>query len=389
LDVRSASAKRYLEIPKYTEFLAVSGLSYFTLEPAFLSMAEPYATVAAAQGIPRSVEYVSTGDPDQRYVIPSEYTAEGSITVQVAGATWSYVDNSFATSGPYDQNYILRVDSTNRLYVLFGDDLAGAIPPKGASILIQWADTVGITGNLALENQISTFKETAPVGVTIQYSSIFSGGAGPESIEEAKLMAPMLLQSLWRGVHKNDFVALTETLPGIRQAAILDINDFPLYSFKISYYEVWVVIIPEAGEYPSEQMKKDVYNFLQERKYVTADIRILDPEYVPIDLEGVIYKYKDPSSHNIMSAVTAALEDFFKIARSPIASRKLYGYVDGRVLGEDVKLSRLYDLLQSIPGVDYVNLTTPSDNIPINYKQIAVLGDIRLRVDESPEQFSN
>jgi hypothetical protein len=387
LDVHSKIAQRYIEIPKYTEFLAVSGLSYFLLEPAFLNSAEPYATVAAAQGIPRSVNYIGTGDADQKYVIPSEITAEGSITVLVNEVPWTYVDDSFATSGPYDERYILRLDSSNRLHVLFGDNLAGKVPPQGTDIVIMWADTAGPIGNLALENQISLFKDVAPSGVSIHYSSTFSGGAEAETIEEAKRMAVMLLRSLWRGVHKDDFIALAESFPGIRQASVLDINDFPLYSFQISYYEVWIVVIPEAGEYPSEQLKQEVYDFLQERKYVTADIRVLDPEYIPIDLEGVIYKYKDYSSHNIMASVTNALEDFFKIARSPVASRKLTGTVDGRVLGEDVNISRLYDLLQSVPGVNYVDLTTPSGNFRINYKQIAVLGDVRLRVSDSPEEF--
>jgi hypothetical protein len=264
------------------------------------------------------------------------------------------------------------------MYVVFGDDVSGKIPIIDSTIEITWADTKGPLGNIE-ENLIIRFDK--PIDeLAILYSSNFSGGAVPETIEEAKKLGPMLLRSLWRGVTKDDVVALAEDYPGVKQASVLDINDFPLYSFKVSYHETWVVVIPENDSLMSETMRSSIQTYLEERKYVTNNIQVIDAEYVSVDIDVTVYKKKEFDQQVIESGVVDSINDLFTIAQSPIASYRMLGYVDGLVLGEDFRFSNLVYAIQSVPGVAYIELSTPTADTSMNYQQIPVLGELRVNV---------
>lgn len=374
----NAAQSGYIYIPKYSELISIAGLSYYCNQSAYLTNDSPVTTLSVAQGIPNRITYTSNGLADQQYIIPSKFVAEGSVSVTIKSSEWEYVDDSFAKSGPFSEHYILFLDSNNSMYVIFGDGVIGTIPPEESVITIEWADTLGPAGNVRA-NQIKDFKERIE-NVVIMNSSEFSGGSQPETIEEAKKLAPMLLRATWKGVNRDDFIALTEKFPGVRQASVLDINDFPLYSFAVSYHEVIIVAIPQEGEYLSEQYKLELLQYLEERKYVTANISLQDPDYVSVDIEAAIYKYKNYDERVILANIQQALEDFFVIATSPVATYRLTGKVDGVVLGGDIRYSVLVSLIQSIEGVAYVNLVTPSGDVSMNNKQIPVLGELKLSI---------
>jgi hypothetical protein len=372
----------HVSIPKYTKLKSSSDLVYYVTNTVFLTSNNPIVTLDAAQGVPNKITYRSNGMPDQQYIIPSKFMAEGSITVSVNDLEWLYVDDGFAKSGPYSEHYVLRSDSAETNYIVFGDDVIGKIPPDASLISLEWADTLGPAGNVRA-NQIKGFDNDSEFSnISIVTSTNFSGGAQPESIEEAKKLAPMSLRALWKGVTRDDFITLTEHFPGVRQASVLDINDFPIYSFKLSYYEVVVVVIPQEGEFLSDQFKLEVQQYLDERKYVTCDIRVENPEYVRIDIEAAIYKYRDYDERAVIANVESVLADFFTIAESPVATYRMTGRVDGMVLGGDLRFSVLVAAIQSVPGVSYVDLVTPTSDVPINFKQIAVIGELKLSVSD-------
>lgn len=372
----------YVFIPKYTLLTSKAGLPYYCTDGSYLTNIIPTISISVAQGLPNVITYTSNGLSDQKYLIPSTFVAEGSITVTLEDVEWECIDDHFVKSGPYSEHYMLALESNNSMYVLFGDGIVGSIPPEGSVITIEWADTVGPAGNVKA-NQISGFNDqSAFTQLLVISSTIFSGGAQPETIEAAKKLAPMTLRSLWRGVTRDDFVVLTEQFPGVRQASVLDINDYPLYSFSLSYYSVVVVAIPQDGDYLSDQYKLELTQYLEDRKYVTCDIQVSDPEYYLINIEAAIYKYKDYDERSVLANVEKALQDFFKIAQSPVASYRLTGTVDGMVLGGDLRYSVLISTIQSVDGVAYVDLVSPEGDVTINYKQIATLGELKLSISD-------
>jgi hypothetical protein len=379
----------YVAVPKYTKILSSGNIPYYVTEGTYLTNSNPVAVLKVAQGQVSSVIYTSTGVADQSFVVPTNTAAEGSITVYVNDQAWVEVTDDFAKSGPYSPHYVLRIDAQNQFSVVFGDGKnrlgSGMIPTETSTITVWWADTLGPNGN-AGPGQVATFDEAIP-NVYITSSTSFSGGAEPERIEEAKKLAPMLLRSLWRGVSRDDVIALAEDFPGIRQASVLDINDFPLYDFMISYYEVWVVAIPEDGDLLSDEMKQELLSYLEERKYVTCDLKILDPEYKKVDIEAVVYKYTDADERVIMAQIEDALTELFKVAQSPIASFQMNNTIDGLMLGDDLRFSVIVAAIQAITGVSHVTMVTPTGDISMNYKQIATLGELRINIQNVTEQI--
>ena len=375
----------YISIPQYTKLWAETGLPYFTTQEVFLSDGQPFADIPLLQGDVQTVTYQGTGNADQKYLINSDYIGEGTISVTVNNQLWVLVDDYFAKSGPYSTNFILETLPSGLLRIVFGDGISGAIPVSGSTIVITWANTMGPLGNID-ENKIIRFDE--PINnISIYYSSLFSGGASPETIESAKKLAPMNLRALWRGVHREDYATLAEDYPGIKQAAVLDINDFPLYSFKISYHETWIVLIPSNDGLMSESMQQGVLNFLEERKYTTNHIIVIDADYVAVDIDATLYKRKDFDPQIIENNATTNIKSLFKIAKSPLAQYRLYGTVDGLVLGESFRYSKLIYSLQSVPGVAYVEVSTPLEDILMNYQQIPVLGELRLNILDAEESL--
>ena len=368
----------YISIPKYTKFWSRSGLPYFSTTEMFLSEGIPFADVPLLQGLVKTVTYTSTGEASQKFLINSALIGEGSITVSIDSILWECVDNNFILSGVGSQDYTLEILSNGNMYVVFGDGVFGAIPTTNASIIITWADTQGPLGNMD-ENLIVRFDED-PDNVAIQYSSNFSGGSVPETIEEAKKLAPMLLRSVWKADTKDDFAALTEDYPGVQQAGVLDINDFPLYSFRISYHEVWVVVIPSGGGTMSDSMRNAIYNYLEERKYTTCNLQVINAEYVSVDIDVTVYKKSNYDEQVIESAVTDAVTNLFIIATSPIAQYRMYGTVDGLVLGEDLRYSDVVTAINSLPGVSYIQMSSPTSDVMVNSQQIPILGNLTLNI---------
>lgn len=368
----------YVSIPRHTKFWASTGLQYCSFQDIFLSNGNPFADLFLLQCDILSVMYISNGTLNQKYIINSSNIGEQTISVTVNNDLWNLIDNEFVTSGPFSTNYTLATLSNGNMNVIFGDGIFGAVPPKGSSIKITWGDTLGPLGNIE-ENKIVRFDE--PINnVLIYYSSPFTGGASPETIEQAKRLAPMLLRSLWRGVLKDDYAALTENYPGVKQASVLDINDYPLYNFQMSYHETWIVVIPNNDSVMSDGMRDGVASYLEERKYVTNHLVIIDADYVSIDVDVTLYKAQGVDPQPIEKAAIENINTLFTIARSPIAQYRLYGKVDGLVLGEDFRYSKLSATLQSIPNVMYLELSTPQDDVPMNNQQIPVLGELRINI---------
>ena len=371
----------YISIPQYTKLWSAFGLPYYTTTETFLSDGLPFAEIPLRQGDIKVVSYISNGTANQKFLINSNTIAELSIDVRVDGQLWSFVEDNFIKSGPNSTNFLLETISNGNMYIIFGDNNSGKIPFLNSQIEITYADTQGPLGNIE-ENQIIRF-DVPNDYIGIIYSTPFSGGAVPETIEQAKQLGPMLLRSVWKGTTKEDVISLTEDYPGVKQASVLDINDFPLYSFKIGYHETWVVVIPENDGPMSDIMKSSIQSYLEERKYVTNNIQVIDAEYISVDIDVTIYKKKEFDQQVIESNTVDSINELFKIARSPIASYKMQGYVDGLVLGEDFRYSQLVYTIQSIPGVAYIELSTPTSDISMNYQQIPILGELRINVLES------
>ncbi len=163
----------------------------------------------------------------------------------------------------------------NVITVEFGNGFEGK-EPEG-QVDITYILTEGPDGNRG-SGVVTTLADPiydsggSGVVISVTNTSEMAGGAYAESLYHAKKQIPVEIQANDRGVTKIDLKGLVEGMPGIKQCQVLDINDYPLYSYEISYHEIRLAIIPDNEGFPGQALKEAVYNYLQtQKKYVTAD----------------------------------------------------------------------------------------------------------------------
>lgn len=168
---------------------------------------DPIKTVQMREGSTRSESFRSTGEPFQIFELSlpgSTSIAQGSPSVTVAGVLWPEVELL-----TYDQTD--QVEIEYGLFpprVIFGDGIAGNIPPKDAEIRVTYFITNGSLGSIASDT-IGNFTTpivagTTPIGTTLTNDFPSTPGSDPESLDSIKTNAPQVFQAAQRAVTADD-----------------------------------------------------------------------------------------------------------------------------------------------------------------------------------------
>ena len=165
-------------------------------------------SVPTVEGTSQQETFVSNGAPAQafqlRRIPDGKFVASGSVAVRVNGTAWEENFSFRASAQEYEVAY-----NDEPPTVRFGDGVAGAIPPSGATITIRYRVCSGAAGRT--EQGLVTAPVTdLVVGLTTVPLTIASpnrtvGGDDPESIEEAKRNAPLYRRSRDVVVTREDY----------------------------------------------------------------------------------------------------------------------------------------------------------------------------------------
>jgi len=384
-------------ISKYTRCRAIqtSPIYVTTMDDALIPAGQTYVDVEAWQGIPigpLSFDPIMDLPP---YVIAENNVADRSVEVLVDGVVWTEVD-TFIGYGPDHKVYKTTILEDGSTMVEFGDGFEGKIPD--AQVDLFYILTDGPDGNrgsgtvVRIEDQILDSGGNS-ISISVTNTSELSGGASAETLYHAKKHIPAWVQTNGRGITKLDILGLVEGFPGIKQAQLLTIEEYDLFSFEIDYYQIRLAVIPENDGLPGQALKDAVRNFLHtQKKYLTADIEVVDPDYIIVDVSIEVVKFRAWSDPHVIEVVTEAIQEFFKIAESPTFEYRLVGDIDGIVFSQNVEfeqlvtdvvnleeISTLDSLIMTADGVDY-GTGQPLSDVPIGNKQIAFLGDISILV---------
>lgn len=131
-------------------------------------------------------------------------TPRAELAVRVNGELWSEAP-SFHGRGPNDRVYTLRDDDAGNSIVSFGDGRTGARLPSGASnVVARYRTGMGLQGRLAA-GQLSTLLER-PVGIRAVSNPLpTEGGADPETLDNAREVAPVTVRTFGRAIAVSDF----------------------------------------------------------------------------------------------------------------------------------------------------------------------------------------
>jgi len=125
---------------------------------------------------------------------------------------------------------------------------------------------------------------------------------------------------------------------------------------------VSVVILPESSDTPDTPAPEPtsppapqplaptqlLYHYLDSRRLLTTRLHVVEPTYTPISAEIWVAHHADVRPEDLRRNIIRALNDF--LSPLPVASSHTQGWPFGR----DVYGSELYNLLETIPGVDYI-----------------------------------
>ncbi len=308
-----------------------------------------YANVAKATHGETRQEVLGSGDAGkarQRFDLkqsPLTYTAaptpagaESTLKVYVNDVRWHEAESQVALS-PGDRKYITQTDNEGKTTVVFGDGQRGARPPTGSeNIRATYRSGIGQPGNVAAD-QISLLV-SRPLGVKgVINPRRASGGADPETRDQARRNAPLAVMALDRLVSVQDYADFARTFAGIGKASAVCLSD--------GLRQVVHVTIAGANDIPIDP-ESDLY-----RNLVLALRQHGDP-HQPIEVE-----VRELLVLVINARVRLLPDHVWEVVARQIRDALLdaLGF-ERRELGQDVLQSEILSVIQRVPGVAYVDL---------------------------------
>lgn len=318
----------------------------------------------------------SDGQPNQRFRL-----LQGPVLVAAAGATWDRfavsVDegagpntwvrrDTLLYSKPIDPDYMVRVDGEGRAQILFGDGRFGRVPVAGAAVTATYLTGGGPAGNVGASTITKVESGVSdPNDITVANLLAASGGADPETLDEARVYGPPLFRSLGRAVTGSDYVALAEGFPGVARAKTV----------TRGWNNVDVYVLPKGGLPLTDDLRQKLQAYLNDRKMVTVQPWVRAPLPVAINISATVQVEPSFFTEDVKAQVLAALQNMLS--------------ADAVSFGSNVYLSKVYEVVEGVQGVAYLDVThfvrgsfgqgiAPKGIIEIQDSEVPVLGQVGL-----------
>lgn len=261
---------------------------------------------------------------------------ESTLEVRVNDIRWPERETLLAL-GSRDRGYQTKTDDEGVTSIIFGDGKRGALPPSGIeNVTAVYRAGIGNGGNVKV-GQISTLS-VRPLGVKEVINPIrASGGADPESRDQARERVPLAVQALDRLVSVEDYTHFTRLFAGIGKAHATRISDGSRTLLHLT--------IAGAEDAPID-VQSDLY-----RNLLTALVDLGDPSLpLQVAMREAIFVF--------LNARVKVLPEYLWEKVEPklrAALLETFGF-ERRVLGQQMLLSEIVSVMQGIEGVDYVDI---------------------------------
>jgi hypothetical protein len=218
-----------------------------------------------------------------------------------------------------------------------------------------------------------------------------ANGADEESIEDAKRRGPETLRNRFRAVTAQDYEYLArESTTEVKKVRCLEprhitrddiaFNNTLVEGDPFTYGglnrdtgDVNVIIIPDGPvnnrtPTPSDELLREVTDYLQERRTITAALTVTGPKYLPIRVTAQIRIWRraiatglvpDPAASNqVRDDIVAKIMQFLHPTR---------GNLDGKgwQIGEDQTIAPLFEFIQPPTEVGFIQALTIQPETPL------------------------
>ncbi|WP_282090716.1 putative baseplate assembly protein [Streptomyces tendae] len=370
----------------------LSGQPFYTTSPTIRS-AEAY-TIGGTTGSIHAETILdeplgeSTGLPGQRLRLEHAPVVAGepSVLLQTAAddgwQDWQVVPH-FAGSHPDDHH--ITVDATTG-EIAFGPAVReadgtlrqyGVVPPKGAVIRARRYRTGGGRAGNVARGAVQVLRTSIPYVSEVVNREAALGGVDGETIEEAKLRAPITLRAQERAVTLRDYEELA------RRAAPETARITCLEGAENEYgaHAVRVLVVPQAVPdpggrlrfeqlVPSDALLNRITRHLDERRLIGTRLAVGPPYYQGVTVVATVHAFRDVDADRVRRQAHDALYRHLD---------PLTGGSDGKgwPFGRPVQTGELFAVLQRVPGVELVDEVVLHPADPLTGKR----GDPTNRID--------
>ncbi|AWD93034.1 baseplate J protein [Bacillus phage vB_BceM-HSE3] len=307
---------------------------------------------------------------DLTLTITDDSVATGSISLMIDNYYWESLEplklNTIA--GRY---FSVELDNEDKYMITLPINWKSYVKDHTSQLVIRYLISSGPNGNVGankITQMVDSFKTLKGVrynaNVTITNKNAASGGTTAETMDQAKKQAPLELRTMWTAVTLNDYKALTEGFPGISKAQVLDwsVPGSPVRG----PYQVRIYPVPADGGRPSEALKNNLREYLNQRKVVTVDVDVEDPTFVPIDIDVKAFTRNANAIIPIQRKIYEVIAGFFSM--------------DKLDFGQSIRTSNLVTLIQSChPEISYIDLDVPEEDITLGPMQFPQIGEINVK----------
>lgn len=308
-----------------------------------------YANVVKATHGETRKEVLGSGDGSarlQRFTLrqppltyvsaPTPAGEESTFKVFVNDVEWHEAESIFGLR-PSDRRFVTTRNDEEVTTAIFGNGKQGAPLPTGAeNVRSEYRQGIGKSGNV-IAGQI-TLLSSRPLGVKEVINPLrASGGADPETLDQARKNAPLAVLALDRLVSTRDYSDFARTFGGVGKAYAERLSDGRSELVHLTIAGAGDALIDESSD-----LFRNLRLALSQFGDPALPIRLAVRELMILVISARVRLLPDYVWETVAFRIRATLLDKFSF--------------ENRDLGQDVFLSEVISVMQSVPGVAYVDV---------------------------------
>jgi len=274
---------------------------------------------------------------DPRAALPSLTLADSD------GGTWSPVFDLLA-SRPDDRHVVAEIDNEGLARLRFGNGELGRQPAAGQRFSARYRLGNGSAGNVgahSINRLLLRNSEWNGADLRIDNPLAASGGIDPESLAQARMLAPgAFRKQLLRAITADDYARIAERDRRVQRAS-------GELVWTGSWYEADVALDPYGQVPAAPALINEVQLGLERVRRMGHDLHVETATYVSLDLALEVCAL--PGYER--GAIKAALLDHFSAGRRR-DGQPGYFHPDRLGFGQSLRVSALIAEAMSVPGVE-------------------------------------
>ena len=283
---------------------------------------------------------------------PTNPSRPQTLFVSINGIQWQGV-NSFANSVSTSNQYVVQPQLNGTISILFGDGVYGAVPPNGASILITYISSGGLSGNvyvtpptsggITVLNSSLYDSQGNLQTATVVNTTVFLGGENAETTAEIKAKAPQVFATGDRAVTPADFQALILNFPGVAAVNVFGENENNPPNYNM-FNQVQFCIVLQNWGIPSAAYEAALAQYLYFKALTTVRYSFISPVILQVVPVLYIKLVQGSPISQLQGDIEAAVQSLFVLGSTT-------------TLGNPIYQAGVIDAIENISGVVNCHVT--------------------------------